>query len=62
MKVIRRDELDVSEIMVVELVKEEHQFIPSYLACVAKTEEFNKFLHFQKEFIAHHELLPDDLT
>ncbi|XP_031959775.1 LOW QUALITY PROTEIN: uncharacterized protein LOC116441693 [Corvus moneduloides] len=61
-RVIKRDELDVSEIMVVELVKEEYQFILSCLAGVAKTEQFNKFLHFQKEFMANHELLPNNLT
>lgn len=44
---------------VVELAKEEYQFIPSYLAGVTKTEQFNKFLHFQ-EFIAEHELLQND--
>ncbi|KAM6084863.1 LOW QUALITY PROTEIN: uncharacterized protein C6orf118 homolog [Theristicus caerulescens] len=71
---LKRDELDVSEIMVlknkpvknshcvVELAKEEYQFIPSYLAGVTKTEQFNKFLHFQKEFIAKHELLQNDFT
>lgn len=51
----------MSEVMVVELVKGEYQFIPSHLAGVAKTEQFNKFLHFQDEFIANHELLPNDL-
>lgn len=72
---LKSEELDISEIMVlknkpvknsrqcaVELAKEEYQFIPSYLAGVTKTDQFNKFLHFQKEFIAKHELLQNDLT
>ncbi|XP_050749188.1 uncharacterized protein C6orf118 homolog [Gymnogyps californianus] len=72
---LKRDKLDVSEIMVlknkpvnnsrqcvVELAKEEYQFIPSYLAGITKTEQFNKFLHFQKEFIAKHEPLQNDFT
>lgn len=45
-----------------ELANEEYQFVPSYLAGVTKTEQFNKFLHFQKEFIAKHELLQKDFT
>ncbi|KAM9654747.1 LOW QUALITY PROTEIN: uncharacterized protein C6orf118 homolog [Morphnus guianensis] len=70
---LKRDELGVSEIMVLknkplknsrwcvgELAKE-YQFVPSYLAGVTKTEQFNKFLHFQKE-IAKHELLQNDFT
>lgn len=72
---LKSEELDMSEIMVlknkpvknsrqcaVELAKEEYQFIPSYLAGVTKTDQFNKFLQFQKEFIAKHELLQNDLT
>ncbi|XP_050565779.1 uncharacterized protein C6orf118 homolog [Cygnus atratus] len=71
---LKRKELDVSEIMVLknkpvknsrqcaaELAKE-YQFIPLYLAGVTKTDQFNKFLHFQKEFIAKHELLQNDFT
>ncbi|KAM6407378.1 LOW QUALITY PROTEIN: uncharacterized protein C6orf118 homolog [Pluvialis apricaria] len=68
---LKRDELDVSEVMVLKnkpvknsdcvmvLAEEEYQFIPSYLAGVTKTEQFNKFLHSQKEFLANYELLND---
>ncbi|KAM6365982.1 LOW QUALITY PROTEIN: uncharacterized protein C6orf118 homolog [Alca torda] len=71
---LKRDELGVSEVMVLknkpvmnrqcvtELVKEEYQFISSYLAGITKTEQINKFLYFQKEFIAKHELLQNDFT
>nr|XP_025965631.1 uncharacterized protein C6orf118 homolog [Dromaius novaehollandiae] len=72
---LKRHELDVSEIMVLknkpvknsrqcvaEPVKEEYQFIPSYLAGTTKTDQFNKFLHFQREFIAKHELPKNDFT
>lgn len=62
MRFIKREELDVSEVMGVELVKEEYQSISSSLAGVAKTKQFNKFLHFQEEFAANQELLPNDLT
>lgn len=48
--------------MVEELVKGEYQFIPSHLAGVAKTEQFNKFLRSQEELVANHELLSNDLT
>uniref|UniRef100_A0A8B9EF59 Chromosome 6 open reading frame 118 n=1 Tax=Anser cygnoides TaxID=8845 RepID=A0A8B9EF59_ANSCY len=71
---LKRKELNMSEIMVLknkpvknsrqcaaELAKE-YQFIPLYLAGVTKTDQFNKFLHFQKEFIAKHELLQNDFT
>ncbi|KAL2306186.1 hypothetical protein Nmel_004099 [Mimus melanotis] len=47
---------------VIELVKGECQFIPSHLAAVAKTGQFSKFLHFQENFVANHELLPNYLT
>ncbi|XP_067150677.1 uncharacterized protein C6orf118 homolog [Apteryx mantelli] len=72
---LKRHELDVSEIMVLkkkpvknsrqcvaEPAKEEYQFIPSYLAGITKTDQFNKFLPFQREFIANHELLQNDFT
>ncbi|XP_010210201.1 PREDICTED: uncharacterized protein C6orf118 homolog, partial [Tinamus guttatus] len=72
---LKRDELDVPEIMVLknkpvknsrqsvaEPAKEEYQFIPSYLAGITKTDQFNKFLHFQREFIAKRELLRNDFT
>ncbi|KAM8809791.1 uncharacterized protein C6orf118 homolog [Eudromia elegans] len=72
---LKRHELDVPETMVLktkpvknsrqciaEPAKEEYQFIPSYLAGVTKTDQFNKFLHFQREFIAKHKLLQNDFT
>uniref|UniRef100_A0A8B9PIN9 Translin-associated factor X-interacting protein 1 N-terminal domain-containing protein n=1 Tax=Apteryx owenii TaxID=8824 RepID=A0A8B9PIN9_APTOW len=72
---LKRHELDVSGIMVLkkkpvknsrqcvaEPAKEEYQFIPSYLAGITKTDQFNKFLPFQREFIANHELLQNDFT
>ncbi|XP_062429035.1 uncharacterized protein C6orf118 homolog [Rhea pennata] len=72
---LQRHELDVSEIMVLqnkpfknsqqyvaEPAQEKYQFIPSYLAGITKTDQFNKFLHFQREFIANHELLQNDFT
>ncbi|KAM6082378.1 LOW QUALITY PROTEIN: uncharacterized protein C6orf118 homolog [Chlamydotis macqueenii] len=71
---LKRVELGVSEIMVLknkpvknshcvmELAKDVYQFIPSYAAGVTKTEQFNEFLHFQKQFIAKHELLQNDFT
>lgn len=74
---LKRDELDVSEVMVLKNkpVKNSwlcygacwggipvHTFILSYLAGVTKTEQFNKFLHFQKEFIVKHELSWNDFS
>lgn len=71
---LKRAELAVSEIMVLknkqvknrqqyvmEHAKDEYQSIPSDLDGVTKTEHFNKFLYFQKEFIAKHDLLQNDL-
>ncbi|XP_009700036.1 PREDICTED: uncharacterized protein C6orf118 homolog, partial [Cariama cristata] len=51
-----------SQQCVEELAKEEYQFIPSYLAGATKTEQFDKLLRFQKEFVAKHELLQNDFT
>ncbi|XP_067416875.1 uncharacterized protein C6orf118 homolog [Emydura macquarii macquarii] len=74
-KPLRREELDVPELKVlkykpvknsrrcaVEVSKDEYQFMPSYLAGVTKTDQFNKFLHFQRDFIAKHDLLENDFT
>lgn len=49
MRVIKKDGLDVLEVVVVELVKGECQFIPSHLLAVVKTGQFSKFLHFQED-------------
>lgn len=70
---LKRAELDVSEILVLknkqvknrqqcvmEHAKDEYQFILSDLDGVTKSEYFNKFLYFQKEFIARHDLLQND--
>uniref|UniRef100_A0A452HR74 Translin-associated factor X-interacting protein 1 N-terminal domain-containing protein n=1 Tax=Gopherus agassizii TaxID=38772 RepID=A0A452HR74_9SAUR len=74
-KPLRREELDVPEMKVLkykpvknsrrcaaEVTKDEYQFMPSYLAGVTKTDQFNKFLHFQRDFIAKHDLLENDIT
>ncbi|KAG6930608.1 chromosome 6 orf 118, partial [Chelydra serpentina] len=74
-KPLKREELDVPEMKVlkykpvknsrrcaVEVAKDEYQFMPSYLAGVTKTDQFNKFLHFQRDFIAKHDLLENDIT
>uniref|UniRef100_A0A8C8RZK1 Chromosome 6 open reading frame 118 n=1 Tax=Pelusios castaneus TaxID=367368 RepID=A0A8C8RZK1_9SAUR len=73
-KPLKREELDVPELKVLkykpvknsrraaEVTKDEYQFMPSYLAGVTKTDQFNKFLHFQRDFIAKHDLLENDFT
>uniref|UniRef100_A0A8C0J7Y4 Chromosome 6 open reading frame 118 n=1 Tax=Chelonoidis abingdonii TaxID=106734 RepID=A0A8C0J7Y4_CHEAB len=73
-KPLKREELDVPEMKVLkykpvknsrrcaaEVAKDEYQFMPSYLAGVTKTDQFNKFLHFQRDFIAKHDLLENDI-
>ncbi|XP_039387273.1 uncharacterized protein C6orf118 homolog isoform X6 [Mauremys reevesii] len=74
-KPLKREELDVPEMKVLkykpvknsrrcaaEVAKDEYRFMPSYLAGVTKTDQFNKFLHFQRDFIAKHDLLENDIT
>ncbi|KAM9156363.1 uncharacterized protein C6orf118 homolog [Pangshura tecta] len=74
-KPLKREELDVPEMKVLkykpvknsrqcaaEVAKDEYQFMPSYLAGVTKTDQFNKFLHFQRDFIVKHDLLENDIT
>uniref|UniRef100_A0A674HXG7 Chromosome 6 open reading frame 118 n=1 Tax=Terrapene triunguis TaxID=2587831 RepID=A0A674HXG7_9SAUR len=74
-KPLKREELDVPVMKVLkykpvknsrrcaaEVAKDEYQFMPSYLAGVTKTDQFNKFLHFQRDFIAKQDLLENDIT
>ncbi|XP_065258322.1 uncharacterized protein C6orf118 homolog [Emys orbicularis] len=74
-KPLKREELDVPVMKVLkykpvknsrrcaaEVAKDEYQFMPSYLAGVTKTDQFNKFLHFQRDFIAKHDLLENDIS
>ncbi|XP_077668291.1 uncharacterized protein C6orf118 homolog [Eretmochelys imbricata] len=74
-KPLKREELDVPEMKVLkykpaknsrraaaEVAKDEYQFMPSYLAGVTKTDQFNKFLHFQRDFIVKRDLLENDTT
>ncbi|XP_074846368.1 uncharacterized protein C6orf118 homolog [Carettochelys insculpta] len=71
---LKREELDVPEMKVLkykpvknsqscaaEIAKDEYQFMPSYLAGVTKTDQFHKFLRFQRNFIAKHDLLENDI-
>ncbi|XP_053151861.1 uncharacterized protein C6orf118 homolog isoform X2 [Hemicordylus capensis] len=68
-----REELDVPEmkmlkykptlnsrLCVMEETKDEYTFLPSYLASVTKTDQFHKFMQFQKNFIAKKDLLDND--
>nr|XP_014437031.1 uncharacterized protein C6orf118 homolog isoform X3 [Pelodiscus sinensis] len=74
-KPLKREELDVPQMKVLkykpvknsrrcaaEVTKDEYQFMPSYLAGVTKTDQLNKFLHFERNFIAKHDLLENDVT
>ncbi|XP_060096734.1 uncharacterized protein C6orf118 homolog [Heteronotia binoei] len=49
-----------SRLCVTKRTKDEYQFLPSYLAGVTKTDQFHKFMQFQKDFIAKKDLLEND--
>ncbi|XP_048366321.1 uncharacterized protein C6orf118 homolog [Sphaerodactylus townsendi] len=72
-KQLIREELDVPELKmlkykptmnsrlcVTEGTKDEYQFIPSYLAGVTKTDQFHRFMQFQKKIIVKKDLLEND--
>lgn len=49
-----------SRLCVTEETKDEYQFLPSYLAGVTKTDQFHRFMQFQRDFIAKKDLLEND--
>ncbi|XP_061482356.1 uncharacterized protein C6orf118 homolog [Rhineura floridana] len=72
-KQLIREELDVPEMKMLKYkptknsrlclmreAKDEYQFLPSYLAGVTKTDQFQKFMQFQKDVIAKQDLLEND--
>ncbi|XP_054840497.1 uncharacterized protein C6orf118 homolog [Eublepharis macularius] len=72
-KPLIREELDVPELKMLKYkptmnsrlcvtdgTKDEYQFTPSYLAGVTKTDQYYKFMQFQKDFIAKKDLLEND--
>ncbi|XP_044290603.1 uncharacterized protein C6orf118 homolog [Varanus komodoensis] len=60
LKILKYKPTRNSQLCVMQGIKDEYQFLPSYLAGVTKTDQFHKFMQFQKDFIAKRDLLEND--
>ncbi|XP_062981744.1 uncharacterized protein C6orf118 homolog [Elgaria multicarinata webbii] len=60
MKMLKYRPFKNSRLCAMKEIKDEYQFLPSYLAGVTKTDQFHKFMQFQKDFIAKQDLLEND--
>ncbi|XP_019405527.1 PREDICTED: LOW QUALITY PROTEIN: uncharacterized protein C6orf118 homolog [Crocodylus porosus] len=62
MKVLKHRPVKNSRQCFAEVAKDKYQFMPSYLAGLTRTDQFNKFLCFQRDIIGKHDLLENDFT
>ncbi|KAJ7342186.1 hypothetical protein JRQ81_009611 [Phrynocephalus forsythii] len=60
MRILKTKPVKNSRICVLKETSDEYQFFPSYLADVTKTDQYYKFMQFQKDVIGKQDLLEND--
>lgn len=60
MKILKYKPIKNSRLCVLNETNDEYQFLPSYLAGVTKTDQYYKFMQFQKAVIGKQDLLEND--
>nr|XP_020664361.1 uncharacterized protein C6orf118 homolog isoform X1 [Pogona vitticeps]XP_020664369.1 uncharacterized protein C6orf118 homolog isoform X1 [Pogona vitticeps] len=60
MKILKHKPIKNSRLCVLKETNDEYQFLPSYLAGVTKTDQYHKFMQFEKDIIGKQDLLEND--